>query len=242
MHAYHKEILEQIKQCAAETNTPLQQGNRYVGTGKPIYLLKAAVIGEIFREFKDRHADLKQKEFVALLDSLALGRTYNEYVSIGILLGKYPQLRAALDPHCLDRWLEHAQGWAENDVICQFNFSAEEMLADWKTWKSLLTAFTKDANVHKRRASLVLLTKPLRESDDVRLAKLAFANVDKLKHEKDILITKAVSWVLRSLIKHHRTDLEAYLEANADSLPKIAIRETRVKLKTGTKAGRVRRE
>lgn len=104
---------------------------------------------------------------------------------------------------------------------------------------SLLTAFTQDANVHKRRASLVLLTKPLRESDDPRLAKLAFANAGKLKREKDILVTKAVSWILRSLIKHHRAQVEAYLEAHADTLPKIAVRETRVKLQTGKKAGRV---
>lgn len=236
MHPYHEEILAQIKQCAAKENVPLKkEGNRYVGTTKPIYLLKAAAIGGIFREFKDRHADLTHLEFVALLDSLALGKTYNEYVSVGILLGKYPQLRAALDPRYLDRWLEHAEGWAEVDVTCQLNFTAAEMLSDWTTWKRLLTAFAKDTNVHKRRASLVLLTKPLRESDDARLAKLAFANIDKLKREKDILITKAVSWVLRALIKHHRAEVEAYLDANVDSLPKIAVRETSVKLRTGKK-------
>ncbi len=238
MHRYHKEILEQIKQRAAETNTPLQQGNRYVGTTKPIYSIRSAVVGEMFREFKKRHADLSLDEFVALLDSLAPGETYNEFTAIGVLLGAYPKLRAALDPRCLDRWLEHASGWAEVDVTCQFNFDAHEMFTNWNAWKKLLTDFTKSPNVHKRRASLVLLTKPLRESDDARLAKLAFANADKLKHEKDILITKAVSWILRSLIKYHRAEVEAYLYANANELPKIAIRETRIKLKTGTKSGR----
>ena len=243
MHRYHKEILAQIKERAKEENTPFQKdGNRYVGTTKPFYPLKAAVIGQMFREFKNRHADLAQAEFVALLDSLSLGKTYNEYVAVGILLGAYPQLRAALDPHCLDRWLERAEGWAEVDVTCQFNFTANEMLSDWKTWKRLLTAFTKDANVHKRRASLVLLTKPLRESDDARLAKLAFANIEKLKRDKNILITKAVSWVLRALIKHHRAEVEAYLDANAETLPKIAVRETLVKLRTGKKAGRAKRD
>ena len=241
MHRYHKEILEQIKQRAAETNTPLQQGNRYVGTTKPIHLIKSAVIGEIFREFKKRHADLSLDEFVALLDSLARGKTYNEFIAVGVLLGAYPKLRAALDPRDLDRWLARAQGWAEVDVFCG-NFGADEMLTNWKSWKNVLTAFAKDANVHKRRASLVLLVVPVRESDDARLAKLAFANVDKLKHEKDILITKAVSWILRSLIKYHRAEVEAYLDANADTLPKIAIRETRVKLKTGRKSGKTRRE
>jgi len=237
MHKLHKEIWNDIEQRAAESNTPLQNGNHYVGTTKPIYGMRSAVIGDMFRAFHRRHPDLTQAEFVALLDSLARGKTYNEFVAVGVLLGTYPQLRAALDPRCLDRWLENASGWAEVDVTCQFNFNAREMSTNWQTWKRLLTAFTKDANVHKRRASLVLLTKPLSESDDARLAKLAFANVDKLKHDKDILVTKAVSWILRSLIKHHRAEVEQYLDANADTLPKIALRETRVKLKTGTKAG-----
>ncbi|MBI2314815.1 DNA alkylation repair protein [Candidatus Daviesbacteria bacterium] len=35
------------------------------------------------------------------------------------------------------------------------------------------------------------------------MADLAFENIDKLKAEKDVLITKAISWVLRSLIKNH---------------------------------------
>ncbi|MBI5304196.1 MAG: DNA alkylation repair protein [Chloroflexi bacterium] len=239
MNKLHKEIFSAIEQRAKETNTPSQHGNRYVGTSKPMFSIRAAMVGEMFREFKKRHTDLSQAEFVALLDSLARGKTYNEFIAVGVLLGAYPDLRAALDPRDLDRWLERAQGWAEVDVFCN-NFGADEMLNNWKTWKSVLTAFTRDANVHKRRASLVLLVVPVRESDDARLAKLALANVDKLKHEKDILITKAVSWILRSLIKHHRAEVEAYLAANADTLPKIAIRETRVKLETGTKAGKTR--
>jgi len=241
MHKLHREILAEIERRAAETNTPSPHGSRYVGTTKPMYSIRAAVVGEMFRAFKKRHADLSQAEFVALLDSLARGKTYNEFIAVGVLLGAYPQRRAALDPRDLDRWLERAEGWAEVDVFCG-NFSADEMLDNWKTWKSMLTAFARDANIHKRRASLVLLVVPVRESDDARLAKLAFANVDKVKHEKDILITKAVSWILRELIKHHRAEVEAYLDANAGTLPKIAIRETRVKLETGRKAGKAKRK
>ena len=90
----------------------------------------------------------------------------------------------------------------------------------------------------KRRAALVLLVTPTRTSDDPRFADLAFAVVTRLAPERDILITKAVSWLLRSLVTRHRDTVIAYLDANADSLPAIAIRETRTKLKTGTKSGR----
>jgi len=92
-----------------------------------------------------------------------------------------------------------------------------------------------DGNPSRRRASLVLLTKSVRGSNDARLSKLAFKNIDLLKGEKDILITKAVSWLLRSLIKNHRVEVVDYINKNRQILPKIAIRETERKLKTGRK-------
>lgn len=235
LHPLHQELLAAIESLARAENIPLAQGNRYVGTSKPVYLMKSASIGLIFRDFTRRHPDLSSAEFVSLLDSLSQGETYNEFTAVGVLLGAYPKLRRALDPWCLERWLEHAQGWAEVDTICQSNFTVAEMLSDWETWSALLSALAGRENIHKRRASLVLLTKPLRESDDARLSVLAFANVEMLKGEKDILITKSVSWILRALIKHHRAEVEAYLEAQAEGLPKIALRETRYKLVGGVK-------
>jgi 3-methyladenine DNA glycosylase AlkD len=120
--------------------------------------------------------------------------------------------------------------------MCQSKFSATEVLTKWEKWKSLLTKLASDGNTHKRRASLVLLTKPVRDSGDARLADLAFATIDKLKQNREILVTKAISWLLRDLIKNHRQRVEKYLEENEDTLPRIAVRETRIKLLTGRKA------
>jgi 3-methyladenine DNA glycosylase AlkD len=234
-HPLHQELLADIQSLARLENIPLDQGNRYVGTSKPVYLMKSASIGAIYRDFTRRHPDLSPAEYISLLDSLSQGETYNEYTAVGVLLNIYPKLRKTLDPWRLDRWLEHAQGWAEVDTICQTNFTASEMLSDWETWSALLSALAGRENIHQRRASLVLLTRPLRESDDPRLSDMAFANVERLKHEKEILITKAVSWILRALIKHHRLEVDAYLDAQAEELPKIAVRETRNVLVGGVK-------
>ena len=59
-----------------------------------------------------------------------------------------------------------------------------------------------------------------------------------MKSERPILITKAVSWLLRALADRHHAAVTAYIDANEATLPKIAIREARTKLKTGTKSGR----
>lgn len=234
---YHQEIARAIKQRAAKENVRRKPGDRYIGTTKPSYSMKASIDGEIVRAWLARHPDLTPTEYRHLLDSLSRGKTHNEFAFIGSLLSKLPRLRKTLAPRALDGWLARAEGWAEVDGICQSNFTAEELLAHWGEWKRWLVAWSQSANVHKRRASLVLLTKPVRDSADARLARLAFANIGRLKRDRHILITKAISWLLRDLIKHHRAEVEAYLDAHADALPKVAVRETRVKLATGKKAG-----
>jgi len=185
-----------------------------------------------------RNVSLTQTTYANLLNSLSRGKSHNEYSSIGKLLEYCPKLRQTLDPRLLDYWLDKAEGWAEVDTLCQGNFTAEELLSNWQTWQKLLEKFVANKNIHKRRAALVLLTGPVRHSSDERLAKLAFQNIEKLKAEKHILITKAISWVLRGLIKYHRSEVEVYITKNTDSLPKVAIRETINKLKSGRKSGK----
>lgn len=146
-----------------------------------------------------------------------------------------PNFRKQIDPQVLDKWLIGVKGWGEVDSLCQSSFSATEILAKWDDWKKLITKFSQDRGIHKRRASLVLLCKAVRESDDKRLADLAFRNIEKLKGEKDVLITKAVSWLLRSLTEKHKEEVAKYLENNKETLPKIAVREVSRKLLTGKK-------
>jgi len=102
-------------------------------------------------------------------------------------------------------------------------------------WESFIKKLSRDANINKRRAALVFLVGPVTYSSDKKLSKLAFSMIEALKHEKPILITKAISWLLRSLVKHHKEEVLAYVTRNAWSLPKIAVRETLVKIRTGKK-------
>ncbi len=239
--AYHQEIVQQIQTEAARAGLTRLAQDGYTGTQKPNYALKAATLGQIVRGWVERHPDLTLAEYAALLDSLSHGRTYNEFIFVGLLLRHLPAFRRALDPQYLANWLDHAQGWAEVDSLCQSVFTADEMLARWEEWKRLLVALRASPNVHKRRASLVLLTWPVRERPDARLARLAFANIVKLERDKDILITKAVSWLLRNLSKHHRAEVENLMRDHAATLPRVAVREARHKLETGVKSGQSRK-
>jgi len=177
-----------------------------------------------------------------MAERLFRGEAYEEKTLAALLMQASARARRAATPAMVDRWLDHLQGWAEIDSLCASVFGPEQMGADWLAWRALIERLAGDANINRRRAALVLLCMPTRKSGDPRFRDLAFELVERLKREKPILITKAVSWLLRSMAAQHRAAVAAYLEANAASLPAIAVRETRVKLATGTKSGRSRRD
>jgi len=237
MHKQHQIFLEEIKRIAKKN--PKQSGHfdvaKYMGTKHFIYGLKSSQAREIAKKWARENKNISVRDFESFFNSLYQGESHDERTFGGKLLEYLPRLQKQINPSRIDKWLTGAQGWWEVDSLCQMCFGGNEMIERWGKWENIIKKLAKDKDVHKRRASLVLLTKPVRESDDTRLSNLAFENIDLLKQEKDILITKAVSWLLRSLIKYHREEVENYLNANGELLPKIAIRETRRKMLTGKK-------
>ena len=236
VNKYHLELISEVRTHATQLSPSQKEKlENYIGTNKICYAIGAETERRIIKEWVKKHPDLAASEYSELLNSLYQGESINEISIAGELLESLPRLRKNVAPKYLDMWLNRVQGWAEVDSLCQSKFTAIEVLENWKEWERLLTKLASDNNVHKKRASLVLLTKPARDSNDPRLADMAFMNIDKLKAERHILITKAISWLLRDLIRHDRQRVERYLRENEETLPKIAVRETRTKLLTGRK-------
>ncbi|MEI8067351.1 MAG: DNA alkylation repair protein [Candidatus Shapirobacteria bacterium] len=232
---FHQEILKEIKKYSGN-EVPNREGFglKYVGTDKVSYHLNTKDTRQIAKGFtKVNQFDLDQ--YVELIDSLYRGESHDEINIAAKIIEFSPEFRKQFDVNYLDSWLENVHGWAETDTLCQMAFTDIDLLSNWPNWQKLIKKLSTDKNVHKRRASLVLLTKPVRLSADSKLSFLAFENIDKLKSEKDILITKAVSWILRSLIKNHQQEVAKYLDKNLEILPKIAVREVTTKLLTGKK-------
>lgn len=232
---FHKNIIAEIVRNSSD-KVPNKEGFglKYVGTIKPSYHLDTKAMRKIAKDFV-KSQNLSYNELINLIDSLYYGETYDEVIIAALIVGSSKELRQNLTPKNLHHWVANTHGWAECDVLCQMAFDAEDFLNKWEIWGKALKLFARDSNTQVRRASLVLLTKPFRQSADPRLVKVATHNLDLLKQEKDILITKAVSWVLRSMIKNHKDTVSEYLDINFDSLPKIAVREVSTKLETGKK-------
>jgi 3-methyladenine DNA glycosylase AlkD len=238
---YNKSLKELKKLSSKKDNKERLWVQKYLGSNKPTQCIKTGEVQKLAKKIiKENNFD--KKELTSVLDLLYKNATTFEEMDLAArLLDAAPKLKQQIDPNKLDYWLNFTHGWAETDVLCQSNFTADELLSNWNVWKKLLIKFSKDKNVHKRRASLVILTKSVRMSDNKRLSDLAFKNTDLLKEEKDILITKAVSWILRSLIKYHKKEVSDYLKKTKDKLPKIAVREVTNKLLTGTKNKKIKK-
>jgi len=236
MNKYHQQILKLLKKKAK--NKPFKSKHNsktYCGTDDPSYDLSNPQMRKIAKEWIKENRDLKFDDFIKMIDSLYRGKTDTEKRIAGMILQYMTNLRRQINPKRLDKWLNNLQGWAQIDSLCQSVFDSKDLLSDWKNWRKLLLQLNKDKNINKRRASLVLLIKSLRESKSKKLEKFAFKQVDKLKKEEDKLITKAISWILREMIKKHKKAVADYLGNNKSSLPAIAVRETSHKLTTGKK-------
>lgn len=230
---YHKEILKNLK---ANKGTPNKHfGNNYGGNSDLSLHINIQTLRLIVKDFVGKHKNLTLDELLNLLDSLYKGKYDDEKQVGGKLLQYYPVHKRNIEPARLNIWLNHLDGWSQVDSLCQSVFSAEDMTENWNKWQKTLVNFSKDKNISKRRASLVLLTAPVRQSTNVEFVNLALTLINRLKHEKDILITKAISWLLREMIKNHKNRVAVYLQKNQDGLPKIAVRETKKKLETGRK-------
>lgn len=235
MHADHKHVLAVIRKAGKPGGA---LGKSYLGSKHKFYNVTVPLRRKIARDWLRARQEIPPKDFFAVLNSLFKGASHEEKTVAALLLVYAPKLRALVRPKDIDAWLTHLHGWAEIDTLCQNVFTAAEMLANWPGWNKKIEKLTRDRNINKRRASLVLLVGPTHYSSDARFRDLAFATIERLKSEKDILITKAVSWLLRSMVTQHKREVALYIQVNADSLPAVAVRETRNKLKTGTKSGR----
>ncbi len=233
---HHEEILKLILKNSGKATKHTDLDN-YLGTTHPRYPITVPLLRLIAKDWVKNHPELTADTFANLLTSLIKGESYTEKCMAGILLDYATKEQHQFNPKLFDGWLNELEGWAEVDTLCTGKYTSTEIINQWKSWEPLLLKFSVSKNIYKRRASMVCLCSPLRAKSDKRLADCAIHTVELLKNEKDILITKAISWVLRTLIKHHRKTVEVYLKENETTLPPFAIRETRVKLKTGRKSG-----
>ena len=234
MYDSYKEIVASLKSTGGKARNDVFL-DKYLGNKHPKYALSTPALRKIAQDWMKRHRDISPEDLAELLTYLVEGKTFTEKIMAGVMLGYATPAQRSFNIKVFDHWLNQLEGWAEIDALCSGKYSLNEIPRNWKAWSKQLVRFNKSKEIEKRRASLVLLCSPLSHTGDAALREAAFTLIDRIKNEKDILITKAISWLLRSMVRHHHDAVMDYINENAETLPAIAVRETRKKLETGRK-------
>jgi 3-methyladenine DNA glycosylase AlkD len=228
--------LRQALHALAGTGSAGHQGSAaYTGSPHTLLGIDTPSLRRLARDWVRANRGEAPEAILQDLDTMFASALHDEKTLAALILSYAPPARAATTLARLETWLGELAGWAQVDSLCANVFQAEELLSEWAAWGPWLRRLSADANISKRRASLVLVTGPVRYSDDERLLTTALGNIDRLRGEREILITKAVSWLLRNLTLRHRAAVIAYLAENRADLPAIAVREVTAKLETGRK-------
>lgn len=234
MSKYHKNLLDQIKKNSPK-KADVWVGQTYLGSPHKFYGLKTDIKRRIAKDFYKQNYTLSSKDFFGVVDVLYKAESFEEktLASEIILMAKDYQNLVTLS--MIDSWLDNLVGWAEIDNLCQSKILIPFIEKDFEKTAGFIHKLSKSSNISKRRASLVLLVKPASYLEDKKIFDLGIQIIEELKSEKQVLITKAISWLLRALSVHHKSETKAYIQRNMDTLPKIAIRETLKKIETGKK-------
>jgi 3-methyladenine DNA glycosylase AlkD len=233
-----KDILSEI-QKVSHLKYALPANSTYSGNTHLSYHLTIPQIRSIAKMWAEENKDISVSDLIKVITALIKGVTSDEKILGGRLLQYFPKTINLISPKELDNWLDYLIGWEEVDSLCQSTFTDVTILKNYDDWNTFLRILVKSSNIHKRRASLVLLTTPVSKSSDTRLSQLAFNIVDTLKFEKEILITKAISWLLRALIKHNKEKVTEYIKVNDRILPNFVIKEVSNKIHTGKKSSKL---
>jgi len=234
MNSEHKILLSRLVELPKKKESK-QFSADYTGSDRKAYYISSPDMRALVKDWLKDTAHLSARHVFDVVESLMAGVSHEEKKMAAYVLGYRRDARAVTGIGHLDHWLDDLTGWAEVDTLCQNVFTSKELLQDWDAWGPFLRKLVREPRTEKRRASLVFLVGPVRKCDDVRLHEMAFANIELLKGENDILITKAISWLLRSMVGSNRQGVIDYLESTHETLPKIAVRETRALLTRGKK-------
>jgi len=234
MSPEHQALLEALRAASRPPDSRFDPAN-YLKTGAVFLNVPVPDRRRIAKAWLKAHKAWPTERVLGLVGELVEGESHEEKTLGLLLLEGLGRGRRPFGPGEADRWLDHLVGWAEVDSLCQSIFGPEDLLGDWPAWSGFVRRLARDSNINKRRASLVLLCRSCRTSPDPRLRELAFETLGTLKGEREIIITKAVSWLLRSMSEQHPAEVTAHLDAEGAALPAIAVRETRAKLATGRK-------
>ncbi len=233
IRTWHAEFLSEIERLA---DPEYREGSLMVApTAQRVHGVRTPDSRRLARAWQRANREVEPDLKLSLVESLWNGESRDER-ALGLeILYLHPEIVRDLGQDRFDRWRLDIDNWG----VC--DFLATRILGPWaeadpKDRLAYLEDLVGDPGLFSRRLGLVSSVHLNR--DGSTYGGWTLSQVDRLIDERDPMITKAVSWALRQMIKHQAAEVEAYVESRCDRMAALPRREVRNKLKTGRKSGR----
>ena len=230
-----QELLDQIKQ---HIDPRYQAGMAMaVPTGLKMYGVRVPQLREMARLWQRAHKAVAREDLMALVEALWDGESREEKMLALYLLQHHKRWIPGLTWAHFERWRQGLDNWEVTDGL-GVRTLGPWLLADPEARLDHLWDLIADENMWSRRLALVATTWLNRGYQGFSAPDLTLGLIDRVKDERDPMITKAVSWALREVIRAHPDRVDAYVQENQDALAVHVVREVNNKLRTGLKSGR----
>jgi len=227
-----------LSQIITEVDPEYQAAmNTTVQTGLKIYGVRVPKLREMIRRWHQVHKDLTRQEWLALVEALWAGESREERMLACYLLERRKRWIPDLTWSHFDRWRQGLDNWEVADGLSQWVMGPWILAAPEQRLAHLQDLIAGE-NLWSRRLALVATAWLNRGYKGFSCPDLTLELVEQVKGERHSMITKAVSWALRGMIKTHPEKVDAYLEGNRASLAAHVVREVENKLRTGLKSGK----
>ena len=205
-------------------------------TGRKVYGVRVPQLRRIARDWHRAHRELERHDLVNLVEVLWSGESREEQTLSVLLLEQHEHWIPDLTRVHFDRWRRGLESWEATDGLGWI--LALWLSGDPDTRLGYLSDLIGDVDVWSRRMALVATVRINRGKTGPTIPHLTLQLLDRVKSERHPMITKAVSWALRELIRHHRDQTAVYVESNRQVLARHIVREVSNKLHTGLKSGK----
>jgi 3-methyladenine DNA glycosylase AlkD len=226
-------ISAQLRALAPEQVDP----SPIIRTERPFYGVRLGDMDRIARRWLHAHPEGGAGEVLALADALWSRAVREEMVTASMLVGRHGPAREAFGMRRIDRWGRLLDSWETTDNLGG-RVVGPRIAADPLRRFSELERLARRRNPWLRRLALVGCVTLGRRDDAARWWPQVAEIVLALVEDEQASIPRAISWVLRQHLRHTGDEVAGFVEEHADILPAVAVRETRNKLRTGTKSGR----
>lgn len=199
--------------------------------------IRVPVLRRIARDWVKKGQKVSDTDFLALLNTLWQEPVF-ELRSLALeLLWANKKLLKNFDWEIAETWLKKTDNWVHCDFLSTniFGFLVKQNQSYLKKLKEYL----KKPGKWFQRASIVSTLQLIR-AKKIK-AEEVLVTIDQIVDDQDPMIQKAISWVLRELIRADNAEaVKKYLNQNQERLATYVVREVTNKLRTGLKSGKAR--